>query len=109
MRLERHPAVITGDLPDIYASIAEENPSAAEQVLEAVEAAFAQLTQQPECGVTYRSRSHNLPEVRMLPLIGFANYLVFYRIEAETVRILYVVHGARHLPTFSVRSLAVNA
>ena len=29
---------------------------------------------------------------------GFPNYLVFYRIGAEAVRVLYVVHGARHLP-----------
>ena len=103
VRLERHPAVITEDLPDIYASIARENPPAAEQVLEAVEATFAQLTQQPECGVTYRSRNRSLPDVRMLPVIGFANYLVFYRIEVEAIRILYVVHGARHLPRFFQR------
>ncbi len=100
MRFERHPAVIAEDLPDIYASIGRDNPPAAERVLDAVEATFAQLTRQPECGVTYRSRNRNLPEVRMLPVIGFANYLVFYRIEAEAVRILYVVHGARHLPRF---------
>jgi plasmid stabilization system protein ParE len=61
------------------------------------------LTQQPECGVTYRSRNRILPHVRMLPVIGFANYLVFYRIEAGAVRILYVVHGARHLPRFFQR------
>jgi len=38
--------------------------------------------------------------LRMLPVIGFTNYLIFYRIEAEAVRILYVVYGARHLPRF---------
>ena len=99
MRLERHAAVIAEDLPHIYASVARDNPAAAERVLDAVEATFEQLTRQPECGVTYRSRDRNLPDVRMLPVIGFANYLVFYRIEAEAVRILYVVHGAacRHL------------
>ena len=103
MRLERHPAVITEDLPDIYMSIAGDNPPAAEQVLDAVELTFAQLTRQPECGVTYRSRNRNLPDVRMLPVIGFSNYLVFYRIDSEAVRILYVVHGARHLPRFFQR------
>lgn len=36
--------------------------------------------------------------MRMLPVNGFTNYLIFYRIDAEAVRILYVVHGARHLP-----------
>ena len=33
----------------------------------------------------------------MLPVSMFNLYLVFYRIEADTVRILYVTHGARHL------------
>jgi plasmid stabilization system protein ParE len=33
----------------------------------------------------------------MLPVIGFNNYLIFYRVEADAVRILYVVHGARFL------------
>ncbi len=103
MRLERHPAVITEDLPDIYASIARENPAAAERVLDGIKLTFAQLTQLPECGVTYRSRNRSLPDVRMLPVIGFANYLVFYRVEVEAVRILYVVHGARHLPRFFQR------
>jgi plasmid stabilization system protein ParE len=36
--------------------------------------------------------------VRMLPVNGFSNYVIFYRIDADTIRILYVVHGARHLP-----------
>ncbi len=36
----------------------------------------------------------------MLPVSGFNNYLIFYRIEADAVRVLYVVHGARHLLRF---------
>lgn len=36
--------------------------------------------------------------LRMLPVSGFNNYLIFYRIEGDAVRVLYVVHGARHLP-----------
>jgi toxin ParE1/3/4 len=103
VRLERHPAVITEDLPAVYRSIALDNPPAAERVLDAIELTFAQLARQPECGVTYRSQNRSLPDMRMLPVIGFANYLVFYRIEAEAVRILYVVHGARHLPRFFPR------
>lgn len=33
----------------------------------------------------------------MLPVDGYPNYLVFYRSESDLVRVLYVVHGARHL------------
>jgi plasmid stabilization system protein ParE len=46
VRLERHAAVIAEDLPLIYASVARDNPAAAERVLDAVEATFEQLTRQ---------------------------------------------------------------
>lgn len=36
----------------------------------------------------------------MLPVNGFPKYLIFYRIEADAVRVLYVLHGARHLRRF---------
>ena len=98
MRIERHPAVIDCDLPGIYAYISKENPAAAERVLDAVEGTFSQITAQPESGVLWPTRNPQLQNVRMLPVDGFNNYLVFYRIEGDAVRVLYVVHGARHLP-----------
>jgi plasmid stabilization system protein ParE len=98
VRLERHPAVITDDLPGIYRSIARDNPTAAGRLLDSVEKTLAQLKRQPECGVAYRTRNHDLRDVRMLPVIGFTSYLVFYRIDVDAVRVLYVVHGARYLP-----------
>ena len=98
MRLERHAAVVDEDLPGIYAFIAKDNPDAAERVLDAVEATFAQLIAQPECGVLYPTRSARLKGLRILPVHGFNQYLVFYRAQGDTVRVLHVVHGARHLP-----------
>lgn len=97
VRIERHSAVIGDDLPSIYAYIARDNPAAAERVLDAVEATFAQIAAQPESGVPYPTRNQLMKAVRMLPVSGFNNYLVFYRIEGDAVRVLYVVHGARHL------------
>jgi plasmid stabilization system protein ParE len=98
VRLERHPAVVAEDLPGIYTSITRDNPTAAERVLDAMEKTFEQLTPQPECGVAYRTRNRNLPDVRMLPVVGFTSYLVFYRIDVEAVQVLYLVQGARYLP-----------
>ncbi len=97
VRIERHPAVTGDDLPGIYADIARDNPAAAERVLDAVEATFSQIMEQPECDVPYPTRNPQMKAVRMLPVSGFNNYLVFYRIEGDAVRVLYVVHGARHL------------
>ena len=98
MRIDLHAAVLRDDLPAIYAFIARDNPAAAERVLEAVQSTFDQLVQQPESGVRYHARNPKLTDVRMLPVNDFANYLIFYRVEANAVRILYVVHGALHLP-----------
>jgi len=98
VRIERHPAVIEDDLPGIYAYIARDNPAAAERVLDAVAETFAQIAALPESGIVYPSRNPRMKAVRLLPVNGFNNYLVFYRIEADAVRVLYVVHGARHLP-----------
>ncbi len=100
MRIEPHSAVLAEDLPGIYAFIAREDQRAAERILEAIEATFDQLARQPECGVSYPTRTLNLQDVRMLPVSDFPNYLVFYRLEGDAVRVLYVVHGARHLPRF---------
>ncbi len=98
MRIERHPAVIEEDLPGIYAYIARGDPAAAARVLDAVEATLQQLLTQPLSGVRYRTRNPRLAGIRMLPVAGFEHYLVFYLADPEVVRLLYVVHGARHLP-----------
>lgn len=98
MRIEPHASVLADDLPGIYAFIARDNAAAAEEVLEAVDATFDQLGRQPECGVVYPTRNPRLRDVRMLPVHGFPNYLIFYRLELDSVRVLYVVHGARLLP-----------
>ncbi len=95
--IERHPAVVAEDLPKIYATIARDNPAAAERVLDAVEVTFDLLAREPAAGVAYLTRNAKLRGLRMLPVIGFRNYLVFHRIAGERVRILYVTHGARHL------------
>lgn len=98
MKIERHAAVIEDDLPGIYAHIARDNPAAAKRVLDAVAESFVRIASCPESGVLCPTRNPQIKTVRMLPVIGFSNYLVFYRIETDTVRVLYVVHGARHLP-----------
>ena len=67
-------------------------------MLDAVAETFAHIAAQPESGILYPSRNPQMKAVRMLPVSGFNNYLIFYRIEADAVRLLYVVHGARHLP-----------
>ena len=97
-RIERHPAVIEEDLPDLYSFIAQQDPTTAERVLDAIEETFDQLTRHPDSGVVYPTRNPKLRALRMLPVTRFRDYLIFYRVEENgVIRILYVTHGARHL------------
>ena len=100
VRLERHPAVIDEDIPVIYSFIAKDDEAAAERVLDAVSQTFALLVSQPDAGVVYRTRNTNLRGVKMIPVEGYRNFVVFYRTAADYVRVLYVVHGARNLVRF---------
>jgi toxin ParE1/3/4 len=38
-----------------------------------------------------------LGNVRMLPIAGFADYLIFTRYDGDTVEVLRVLHGARDI------------
>ena len=96
-RIDRDSAVVEQDLPDIYSFIAERDPAAAERVLDAVDETFRQLARHPDCGMLYPTRNGKLQSLRMFPVRGFPNYLVFYRVGVASIRILYVTHGARHL------------
>jgi plasmid stabilization system protein ParE len=98
VRIEHHPTVIDEDLPGIYSYISRDNPDAAERLLSAIAQTFELLSANPDCGFAYRTQSTKFNAVRMIPVTDFNQYLVFYRIADDAVRILYVVHGARHLP-----------
>ena len=87
-------------MPVIYSFIAKDDVSAAEHVLDAIGDTFELLTREPDAGVSYKTRNSKLRGMKMIPVAGYRNYLVFYRVGAECVRILYVVHGARDLVRF---------
>jgi toxin ParE1/3/4 len=78
--------------------ISNENPSAGDRFLDAVQAAFTRICQFPLIGAARRFRSPILRGVRMWPTPGFERYLLFYRLEDndEQVRVLRVLNGARN-------------
>ena len=79
-RIERHPAVIEKDLPELYSFIAQQDRGAAERMLDAIEETFDQLTRHPDSGAVYPTRNPRLQTLRMLPVSRFHNYVVFYRL-----------------------------
>jgi toxin ParE1/3/4 len=51
----------------------------------------------PALGSVWESDHPELAGLRVLPIRGFENYLVFYRSMADRIEIVRVLHGARDL------------
>jgi toxin ParE1/3/4 len=85
------------DLIEHVTYIAGDRPSAALRFIDAVERAFERLAAMPEIGPVRQFRNPRLLGIRMWPVPSFRNYLIFYRIAADEIQILRVLHAARDL------------
>lgn len=80
------------DLIDIWRFIAEDDPLAADRLLDRIDNACSHLAENPQLGPAR-------PDLRLeLRYMIVARYLILYRVMAEGVEIVRVVHGARDLP-----------
>jgi len=87
----RHTRRARADLLDIWLEIASKNPAAADRLYDRLEARVKVLGEYPEIGT---ARSDIAAEARMLVE---GSYLVLYRIRADDVQIVRVLHGARNI------------
>lgn len=85
----------TADVDNTAMYIAEDNPSAGQRFLAAVDECFGRLLTMPKLGREYDLGGFRLTELRSLPISGFANWLVFYRVTEDGIEIVRVLHGAR--------------
>lgn len=79
------------DLAEIWDYIANDNQTAADKVLRALDKSCALLATNPEMG---RMRQELADELRSYPV---ANYVIFYQIRAEDILIVRILHGAREI------------
>ena len=87
----RRTRAADADLDGIWLDIAVERPVAADRMIDRLGAAEDRLGHFPEIG---QARPDLAPGLRHWPV---PPYLIFYRVEAECVLIVRVVHGARDL------------
>ena len=80
------------DLIDIWIYIAQDNPGAADRVLDDIDERFHALADNPSMG---RLRPDIAPELRYFTV---GKYLILYRTVQDGVQIVRVIHGARDLP-----------
>lgn len=79
------------DLVDIWLYIADNNPYAADTLLDRLHEKISYLADHPLLGPT---RPDIAPNLRYLVS---GNYLILYRLLQESVEIVRVLHGARNL------------
>ena len=91
MPLIRRTTQADEDLIDLWVYIAQDNPKAADHLLDEFENKFALLGEQPRIG---SARSDIAPRLRHFPV---GNYLILYREIANGIEVVRVVHGARRL------------
>jgi len=79
------------DLIEIWIYIAQDNPGAADRVLDDIEQRFHALVDNPLMG---QLRPDIAPELRYFTV---GKYLVLYRTVQDGVQLVRVIHGARDL------------
>ena len=94
--IERTPRV-RRDLEQNADHVAEDSLDAALRFYDAAEAAFDELAEMPGMGSPRTFKNSRLGEVRMWPIPGFENWLIFYRPIKDGIEVLRVVHAARDI------------
>jgi plasmid stabilization system protein ParE len=85
------------DIDVHIAYISRENPDAAGRYVEAVSAILEHIVRMPGMGATREYRIPRLAGLRMIPVPGFDNFLVFHLVTPRTVGIVRVLHSARDI------------
>jgi toxin ParE1/3/4 len=86
------------DVDEVAAYFAKESIEQATRFYDAVSATYKMILEAPNRWPFYGLTHPRLRELRKRSVVGFRNYLVFYRIDADMVEIVRVLHGARDLP-----------
>lgn len=90
MPVVRRTAQAEEDLIEIWIYIAQDNPAAADRLLDNFDSKFSLLAEQPALGP---AREDIAPGLRYLPV---GNYLILYRIIDGGIEVVRVVQGARN-------------
>ena len=91
-RIMFYPIAID-DLNDILDYIMEDNPTASVETIDKIERSISKLERFPNMGVIPKDIRLKQLGYRMLVI---DNYLAFYVVENDVVRIRRIIHGSRY-------------
>ncbi|HZQ45585.1 MAG TPA: type II toxin-antitoxin system RelE/ParE family toxin [Verrucomicrobiae bacterium] len=89
--------VVEDELWEIWQFVARDNPAAATGLVEAAFKTFEMLAANPALGRPRSFQNPRLRGIRSWRIVGYENYLIFYRPIQKGVRVHHVYHGARDL------------
>ena len=95
-RIVRRPKA-KRDVVEIALYLSERSLEASDRFVDAVERAFRSLAGMPGMGSPRRFRKPQFTGLRMWPVQGFDNYLVFYRPLEDGIEVVRVLHAARDI------------
>jgi len=87
------------DIEEIVSFIAQDSTKAAKNFRDTLEQTCVLLAEMPDMGMARDFKNPTLTNIRLWPLKRFEKYLIFYRVQGNTLNIIRVVHGVRDLPT----------
>jgi toxin ParE1/3/4 len=96
----RQAPIVQRDLEELSDHIALDSPPSAQRFLTAARNEFERLAEMPGLGGVWEDAPHRMQDMRVWPITGFENYLVFYRPISGGIEIVRVLHSARDFPTF---------
>lgn len=82
---------------DIADYLGEDSILVSARFLDSVERTLEFLLTMPEIAGRWESDQPRLRDVRVWPVDGFPNYLLFYRVVRDGIDLIYVCHGSRNL------------
>ena len=85
------------DLVEIADYISNNNVEAAMRFLDAAEESIQFLAANSLVGQSFDPANESVPPLRVWPVHGFRNYLIFSRPTDDDIEIVRVLHGARDL------------
>ena len=85
------------DIDEHVSYLLERNDTAALRLFDAIRLTAAQIARMPSIGHQYSTEIPDLKELRKIPVKSFKNYLIFYFVEADTIRIVRLLYAAQDI------------
>lgn len=96
-RLRARPAATADVEESAFFYALEAGPELGERFRQAVERTYAWILENPHSGSPRSRINPRLEGLRMRPVSGFEQHLVFYLPSEEEVEVVRVLHGARDI------------